>query len=175
MINKKLLLKVFIIFFITISAISISNISKATSGAASTSEPEGETLNLNILDDKFPDQFNPNGDGGEAISSPVIRVILPIVNTILGILQVFGAIIMVMCLAIAGFNGIISADEGLAEDLDLSIGNTVNEYGNELRGVVKPLNKGALTKIIRRAILGSFFLFMSATIVKIAFKIISGM
>lgn len=146
-----------------------------SSGTTSTSEPEGEVLDLNIMDENFPNQFDPNEQGGESISYPIIRIIIPIVNTILSLIQVFGAIIMVLCLAIAGFNGIVAVHEGVAEDLGLSLGKNTNEYGITMNGVVKPLNKGALTKIIRRGLIGSFFLFASATIVKVVCKLISGL
>lgn len=130
-------------------------------------------LNTDILADDFINQFNPKEDGGSIISEPFINVIVPIVQLVLTILQIIGAVIFVLSIAAAGLNGIIATADGLAEDLDLSIGSTINEYGAKLEGVAQPLNKKAIQKIIRRSVIGSIFLMLGTTIVKIVFNIIS--
>ena len=78
-----------------------------------------------------------------------------------------------MALALTGFNGILGAGGDVAEDLNLSVGRTRNQLGIRLPGV-KTINKGTVSMIIRRISIGSIILFGSATIVKIIFKLISG-
>ena len=68
----------------------------------------------------------------------------------------------------------MGAGGDVAEDLDLTVGESYNKYGNRVTGV-KTLSKAALTMIIRRISIGSIILFGSATIVKIVFKMISGL
>ena len=80
---------------------------------------------------------------------------------------------LVIVLAIAGFNGILGSGGNVAEDLGLSVGTSKNKYGRDIDGV-QTLDKAALSKIIRKAVIGSFILFGSSTIVKIVFKMISG-
>lgn len=132
----------------------------------------GDSLvELDITNDAFVDQFNPTNGGGEGLSQPVTDVMIPVINKILSIIQIIGVIILVLALAIAGFNGVLSSEDSLAEDLGISLGKNLNAYGIGLDGV-KQLNKSALSKIIRRASIGSILLFFSATFVKIVFGII---
>ena len=77
-----------------------------------------------------------------------------------------GAIVLVLSLALAGFNGILGSNESFADDLGLSLGDKADG--------VQQLTKENLSIIIRRVIIGSFILFMSASIVKIVFKLITG-
>lgn len=168
MINKGFIIKVFIIFVMFNILYFISNSSYA--GEATP----GEKINTDIFAENFTDSFNPNKKGGgDIVSDPFIRVIIPVVNHVLGIIQIIGGVIFVLCLAAAGLNGILATEEGVAEDLGLSVGNTINEYGMELKGVAQPLNKKSLEKIIRRATIGSFLLMGSSTIVRIVFSIVS--
>lgn len=134
---------------------------------------EAATINTDILAESFVNEFNPKEDGANVISEPFINVIVPIVKLILTILQIIGAVIFVLSIAAAGLNGIIATADGVAEDLNLSIGNTINEYGAKLEGVAQPLNKKAIQKIIRRSVIGSIFLMLGTTIVKIVFNILS--
>ena len=146
----------------------------SSSGETSVNEPEGENLELNILDEKFTEQFNPNNTGGEWLSDPFIKIIIPVVNKILSLLQVLGAILMVIMLALAGFNSILGTGDGLADDLGLAQAKSTNEYGYE-SVKAQMINKTLLSKIIRRGVLGAFFLFMGSTLVKIVIKIVSGL
>ena len=148
-----------IIIFVLIFILSFTNYSY------------GEKVELDITSDKFVEQFNPDKYGGNELSRPVIDVMIPVINKILNIIQILGAIILVLSLALAGINGVLSAEDNLAEDLGINLGTNINEYGAKLDGV-KQLNKSALSKIIRRGSLGSIVMFSSATIVKIVFRIV---
>lgn len=165
MINKRIMIKLSIIFFILIIS-SFNCICIATNN----------TINTKILDPNFTNEFDPNGDGGEfeSYTEPFTNIIVKVVSRIMTILQVFGGIIFVISLAMAGLNGIFGVGEGLAEDLGLNIGKTRTEAGMEIDAVNK-LNKGSLSKIIRRSVIGSIILFSSTTIVKITFQIFSGL
>lgn len=129
------------------------------------------TLKTDITSDDFIDSFNPKKDGFNDFSEPFINVIVPIVNNVISIIQIIGAVVFVLSLAAAGLNGIIATSDGLAEDLNLGLGNTVNEYGATLKGVAQPLNRKAVQKIIRRVTIGSIFLMLSTTIVRIVFNV----
>ena len=159
MINKNNLIKIFIVFFIAVICLSIYNESRA--------------IDTDIMSNTFTDQFNPENNGDNAISRKFTTLIVLIVNKILGILQVIGAILLVVSLGITGINGIFGAGDGFAEDLGLSIGTSSNEYRDNIKGV-QTINKGTISKIIRKISIGSFILFGSSTIVQIVFKMISG-
>lgn len=123
-------------------------------------------LNLDITDDEFLDQYQVNNDDGITFSQPFTNIIVKVVNNLLAILQILGAIVLVLSLALAGFNGILGSNENFADDLGLSLGDKADG--------VQQLTKENLSIIIRRVIIGSFILFMSASIVKIVFKLITG-
>lgn len=147
-----------------------SSSSKSSSGSG-TKKSNTVIVDTNILREDFANEFDPNNeDGGYDISNPFIKVIIPVVAKILNILQVIGAIVLVISLAIAGFNGILGAGDGFSEDLGLNVGKSVNDYGLEVSGV-QNLTKGSLSKIIRRALIGSLILELSLTIVRIVFAI----
>ena len=139
--------------------------------AEEADEEEGIQINTDILSDDFLQDFNPENPGGDVISQPFIDVIILVVNNVLVILQIIGAVVFVLSLAAAGVNGILATNEGVAEDLGLAIGEKETEY-RVRTGVAQPLDKGALQKIIRRSIIGSIFMFTSSTIVRIVFNII---
>ena len=164
------------------SQIDSSSPSDSSSGTSSTSQKDespppstksstsgGQTINTNILDENFADQFNPDKDD-RGFSAPFIKVIIPVVNKILSILQILGAVLLVLSIAIAGFNGLLGAGDGFSEDLGLSVGVSTNQYGNDVKGV-QSLTKGALSKILRRLFIGVIIFEFSATIVKICFSI----
>ena len=159
MINKNNLIKIFIIFFIAVICLSIYN--------------ECRAIDTNIMSNTFTEQFNPKNAKSNSISRKFNSLIVLIVNRILSILQVIGAVLLVMAIALTGFNGILGAGGDVAEDLNLSVGRTRNQFGLRLPGV-KTINKGTVSMIIRRISIGSIILFGSATIVKIIFKLISG-
>ena len=144
--------------------------SEATSG---TSSKKSSTVlvDTNILREDFANEFDPNSKvGGFDVSEPFIKVIIPVVNRVLSILQIIGAIVLVLSIALAGFNGVIGAGDGFAEDLGLNISSSYNEYGNKVEGV-QNLTQGSLSKIIRRALIGSLILESSLMIVRIVFAI----
>lgn len=170
MFSKNILLKSIIIF---ISFYIIFQVGNKTYATNTELYKIGSTVNVDILSDDFVDAFDPKKDGGDVIAEPFINVVVPIVNNILNIVQIIGAVIFVLSLAAAGLNGIIASDSGVAEDLNLSVGTTVNEYGAKLDNVAQVLNKKTLEKIIRRITIGSVFLMLSTTIVKIVFNVIS--
>ena len=145
---------------------------KKGSGGSSAST-NTVTINTDILRDDFAEEFDPNSEiGGYNVSQPIIKVIIPVVNRILAILQIIGAIVLVIALAIAGFNGILGSGDGFSEDLGLNVGSSINEYGNSVTGV-QNLTKGSLSKILRRAFIGTIILEFSATIVRIVFSIVT--
>ena len=147
-----------------------SSSSKSSSGSG-TKKSNTVLVDTDILREDFANEFDPNSKtGGYNISNPVIKVIIPVVAKILNILQVIGAIVLVISLAIAGFNGVLGAGDGFSEDLGLNVGKSVNDYGIEVSGV-QNLTKGSLSKIIRRALIGSLILELSLTIVRIVFAI----
>lgn len=141
----------------------------SSSSSSKSSTSGGRIINTNILDENFVNQFDPNKDD-IGISAPFIKVIIPVVNKILSIIQILGAIILVLSIAIAGFNGVLGSGDGFSEDLDLSVETSYNDYGNKVEGV-KPLSKSELTKKLRRLFIGVIIMEFSATIVKIFFGI----
>lgn len=150
---------------------STSNSSAGTNSAGSKGQSNTVLVDTDILREDFANEFDPNSKtGGYNISQPVIKVIIPVVSRVLSILQIIGAIVLVLSLALAGFNGVLGAGDGFSEDLNLNVSTSVNEYGNEVSGV-QNLTPGALSKIIRRALIGSIILESSLTIVKIVFNI----
>ena len=159
MTKKRIIIKLFIIFFILIIS-SLSNISLA----------ESKTIETDILNPNFTNEFDPSKDADEGLTGPFTKIIVKVANRILTILQILGGIIFVISLAMAGLNGIFSAHSGIADDLNLNVGKTTNDYNKEIMG---SLNKGALSRIIRRSAIGSIFLFSSTTIVKIVFHLFS--
>lgn len=148
---------------------STSQKDSSSSSSSKSSTSGGRIINTNILDENFADQFNPDKDD-RGFSAPFIKVIIPVVNKILSILQILGAVLLVLSIAIAGFNGILGAGDGFSEDLGLSVGVSTNQYGNDVKGV-QSLTKGALSKILRRLFIGVIIFEFSATIVKICFSI----
>lgn len=143
------------------------------SASGSTNSTNTVTINTDILRDDFAEEFDPNSEiGGYNVSQPIIKVIIPVVNRILAILQIIGAIVLVIALAIAGFNGILGSGDGFSEDLGLNVGSSINEYGNSVTGV-QNLTKGSLSKILRRAFIGTIILEFSATFVRIVFSIVT--
>ena len=127
-------------------------------------------INTDVLREDFADEFSPESPGGHYYSDPVINVIIPVVNRVLAILQILGAILLVIELAIAGINGVLGAGDGISEDLGLSVGSSYNQYGLKVEGV-QNLTAGALSKILRRAFIGTAILELSATIVRIVFNV----
>ena len=139
----------------------------------SADKTEAKSINVDITSPDFINEFNPKQEGGDVISEPFITTITDVVNRILGLLQVFGAVILVLSIAAAGLNGIIATNEGLAEDLDIAVGTSETEY-RTMTGVAQPLNKKAVQKIIRRTIIGGILLLMSSSIVRFVFNLVSG-
>ena len=162
-INNKIIFSTIIVFLIANICLSCYNMSLAAN-----------SIDTDILSNNFTDQFDPKQSGGETLSRPFTALIVLIVNRILGILQVIGAIILVISLALYGFKGILGAGDGIAKELGLFIGKSTNEYGNEVSGV-QTIDKKSLSNTFRKMTLGSVILFGSATIVKIVFQMVSGL
>ena len=151
--------------------VTINEKNSAGSSSGSSGSTNTVKINTNVLREDLGEEFDPNSDiGGFNVSQPIIKVIIPVVSRALSILQIIGAIVLVISLAIAGFNGVLGAGDGFAEDLGLNVSTSVNEYGNKVEGV-QNLNQGSLSKIIRRALIGSLILESSLTIVRIVFAI----
>ncbi|HCC04511.1 MAG TPA: hypothetical protein DEP51_06670 [Clostridiales bacterium] len=148
--------------------VTINDKNSASGSSGSTNTVK---INTNVLREDLGEEFDPNSEiGGYNVSQPIIKVIIPVVSRALSILQIIGAIVLVISLAIAGFNGVLGAGDGFAEDLGLNVSTSVNEYGNKVEGV-QNLTQGSLSKIIRRALIGSLILESSLTIVRIVFAI----
>lgn len=151
--------------------VTINDKNSASNSTNSTNSTNMVSINTNVLRENLSDEFDPrNQIGGFNVSNPVINVIIPVVSKIIIILQIIGAIILVLSIAIAGFNGVLGSGDGFAEDLGLNVATSVNEYGNKVDGV-QNLNQASLSKIIRRAIIGTLILESSLTIVRIVFAI----
>lgn len=125
-------------------------------------------VNVDFLSDDFANQFDANNDDGSAMSKPITDLIVTIVNHILVILQILGAVILVLSIAIFGINSVLSADKGVAKTLGLYLTLDKNDYGKDISSTI---SKSDLLDSMRSAIIGSFILFMSSTIVKIVFGI----
>ena len=163
MINNKIIFSTIIVFLIANICLSCYNMSLAAN-----------SIDTDILSNNFTDQFDPKQSGGETLSRPFTALIVLIVNRILGILQVIGAIILVISLALYGFKGILGSGDGIAKELGLFIGKSTNEYGNEVSGV-QSIDKKSLSNTFRKITLCLFILFGSDTIVKIVFQMVSGL
>ena len=132
-------------------------------------KPDTSTeVNVDFLSDDYAKQFDSNNDDGSAMSKPITDLIVTIVNHILVILQILGAVILVLSIAIFGINSVLSADKGVAKTLGLYLTLDKNDYGKDISSTI---SKSDLLDSMRSAIIGSFILFMSSTIVKIVFGI----
>ena len=124
------------------------------------------TINTNILDEGFLEEYDPNkddGDGdGDDIADKVTDKIVEIVNKVLGILQVIGALLMVVSLGLAGFNLLLSTNDGV--NRDLGIDKFVGPGGG-------PETKFKLLGLGRGYLIGTVLLFAGVTIVRFVFNI----
>ena len=160
MINKINIIKFMIIFFILICC-SLNSVSYA------------ETIETNIMGNGIINEFKP-GKNEDPISKPFNKLIVRITNSVLKIVQIFGAVLFVMSLALAGLNIILGSGEGVANDLGLNIGDVPDKDGKTHQRP-KKFDKGTVSKIIRRSAIGSIFLFASASIVRIVFWVFSNL
>ena len=125
-----------------------------------------KTFDIDIMDKNMTDKFNPNkndtsNQDEEEMTRPITKTIKEIVNKTLGILQVFGAFIMVISIAFFGFSFVISGNEGLSKDLGIGRAGGPNAK-------IKLLDFG------RGLLIGSFLLFSSTTLVRFVFNIFLG-
>lgn len=121
-------------------------------------EDEAETIDTDIMGDTFLNDFNPNGTEVNKVASPFISVILQIANPVLGIIQVIGGFLMVVSIAMFGFNLIVSSNGALARDLKIG--------GNNPEKTKDLLDYG------RSLLIGSVLLFTGATLVKLIFNVL---
>ena len=114
-----------------------------------------------IFEEEYQEEFNPNKEIEpelEPFVTPFTNSTVYIVNTILGFLQIVGAISMVFSIIIFGLNRILS----------------VAREEVEIFGIVVNGNADALQEsrdFLRNLIIGTAILFFSSTIVKFVFDI----
>lgn len=96
MTKKRIIIKLFIIFFILIIS-SLSNISLA----------ESKTIETDILNPNFTNEFDPSKDADEGLTGPFTKIIVKVANRILTILQILGGIIFVISLAMADRKSVV--------------------------------------------------------------------
>ena len=122
-----------------------------------------DDINLDITSKKFLEEFKPGKkDSGttNALSSPFINTIIQVVNPVLGIIQVIGAILSVVSIAIFGINMILSSTH-----VSAAIFNTPEHT---------PDARAKMLEYLRYLIIGSIFLTASVTIVRVVFNIFMG-
>ena len=147
------------VYIIIIIAISFSIIMGAYNSCFAAKK-------YDITSDEFKKTWNPNaknqGDFVIEGSKPITNLIVFIVNKVLGLIQIFSGILMVLCITYTGFNMILSNNPEVARDVGLHVG-----LGSEKNPSVR---KRVLDNI-RRLLIGSIFAFSSTTLVRITFKL----
>ena len=113
-------------------------------------------------------EFNPNQSGStdkekkeiNDMTDPIVNVITPVVQEVLGLIRLFSGLIMVICLAIFGLYRVLSANPELTRDLGLTS--------------IAPKNVKILMDAGRAIIIGSILVFSSSSIVGLAMNIFLG-
>ena len=120
-------------------------------------------LDTDITSGRFVKDLNPNGlDGApETLSTPIVNFIHNVVNPILGFVQIIGAILTVVSVALFGLGMLLTGNEGISRELGLGMGGP---HGG-------PDTKMALLNFGRTMLIGAVLLFCSSTIVKFVFYI----
>ena len=95
-------------------------------------------------------------------SEPITDLIVFIVNKVLGLIQIFSGILMVLCITYTGFNMILSSNPEVAHNIGLDIG---------LESGKSPEVRKRVLDNIRRLLIGTILAFSSTTIVRIAFNL----
>ena len=131
-----------------------------------TNEKE-DTSKYSITSQSFMNNWNPvNSNQGAFVeegTKPITNLIVFIVNKVLGLIQIFSGILMVLCITYTGFNMILSIKSDVASDIGL---NFVSMGGEK-----SPTLKKRVLDNIRRLLIGSILTFSSTTLVKIAFSL----
>lgn len=124
---------------------------------------EGDVLETDIINGNLQEKFNPNNGltGAEKkIAQPFTKLILKIVNAIVGIIQVIGGLLTIVSIAIYGFYMVVRGNETLASQLNIG----GNRGGN-------PKVRQVVSEFGTQLVIGAILLFMSSTIVKFVLSI----
>lgn len=122
-----------------------------------------DTKKYDITSNEFVKNWK-KGDGtfvNEA-SKPITDLIVFIVNKVLGIIQIFTGMLMVLCITYTGFNMVLSNNPEVAHDIGLDIGASSGK---------NPTIRKRILDNLRRILIGTIFAFSSTTLVKIAFNL----
>ena len=122
---------------------------------------------MDITSDNFKNEWNPNKPSTPDIwgrtvdkgTKPLTDLIVFITNRALGIIQIAAGFLMVLCIAITGFNIILTSDNHVAFDVGLNPGRV----GTQRR----------LIDFNRRLLIGTVLVFASVTIVRIVFNLLT--
>ena len=118
-----------------------------------------------ITGDRFKNEWNiKNDQGNQEIyiktgSEPFMNLITFIINKVLGIIQIFAGLLMVLCIAFTGFNMLLTSNHVLASEIGLHAKNV-------------PVLK-RLQDFNRHLLTGTVLVFFSTTIVRIAFDVLT--
>ena len=128
-----------------------------------TTSVQADNVNVNIMDDGFIDEFNPNDSTEiDTITDPITGTMVAIIKRVLGILQVVGALLSVLSIAFFGYNRLLSANESMGRELG---------FGPHGPGQ-SPDTKRSMMDFSRSMLIGSLLLFSSVTIVNIVVKLL---
>lgn len=122
-----------------------------------------DDINLDITSKQFSEEFKPGKKDSattNALSSPFINTIIQVVNPVLGIIQVFGAILSVVSIALFGITMVLSSTNFFS-----AIFNIPDENPNA---------RASMLEYLRYLIIGSVLLTASVTIVRVVFKLFMG-
>lgn len=162
-----------IVFICLIMSIHYSCQARYESGAGGVALPDlnekKSELDTSILSSRFTSELKPDGTDGnaESFSTPFVELIQTVVNSVLGVVQIIGGVLMIVSIALYGIGMLISGNEHLAHTLGLE-SLASGPRGGGRRG---PEVRFELLNFGRILIIGSVLLFSSATIVKFVFKI----
>ena len=151
---KKYIIKEFILIMIFVLMIGTQYASLAAN-----------TIDTDIRSNTFLDEFSPLKEDPEseevnAVAGPLSNAVVAIVNPILTFIQIIGGFATVISIAFFGFKNLLSAGGGLSKDLGIDEGGNAAERE-------KLFSSG------RRVIIGMILLFLSVTIVKAVFNIMT--
>ncbi len=156
---KKYLIKSFLLSIILFTLLSIYN-SVYADGPARQSAESNSGINLDITSDKFYKEFKPGANDSSTtndLSSPFINTIVKIINPVLGIVQVVGAILSVLSIALFGMNMVLSSS---------NVGSALFNIPQDAPGA-----RASMMEYLRYLIIGSVLLTASVTIVRLVFDL----
>ena len=153
---KKYIIKEFILIMIFVLMIGTQYASLAAN-----------TIDTDIRSNTFLDEFSPIKEDVEseevnAVAGPLSNAVVAVINPILTVIQIIGGFATVISIAFFGFKNLLSAGGGLSKDLGLDEGGNAAERE-------KIFSSG------RRVIIGMVLLFLSVTIVKAVFNVMTGL